>query len=157
MASYGFILVELVIAMVLMTLLLAAVLPFAKVAVTNYRLASAQIALVQQADYALHLLTQDLRTADPATVRIGSGADKITFHSRGYNMTYERDSFSILTRDLNNGAGAQPVTDFTHSALNDLNFAYHQGDTRIIDITLTVNDHDSRQSLTLHTSVYLEN
>ncbi len=147
---------EVVVSMALMTLLLAALLPFAKVAVKSYQVASAQITLVQQADYALHLLTRDLRTADPATVRI-SRADKITFHSRNYNMSYERDSFSILTRDLNNGAGAQPVTDLTHSALTDLNFSYHQGDTRIIDITLTVADFASLQSVTLQTSVYLEN
>lgn len=72
-------------------------------------------------------------------------------------MTYERGDFPILYRDLNNGAGAQPVTDLTHSALKNLHFSYHQGDTRIIDITLTADDLDSLQSLTLQTSVYLEN
>ena len=150
---------ELLIFMALMTLLLAAMLPFVKVSVKNYQVASAQIALAQQADYALHLLTRDLRNANPATVTIGSRADSISFQSRNYFMNYERNGLFILTRNLNNGAGAQPVTDFTHSAVNDLNFAYHEGDkgNRIIDIALTVEDFDSHQTLTLITSVYLEN
>lgn len=148
---------ELLVYMALMTLLLAALLPFVKVSVQNYQVASAQIALAQQADYALHLLTRDLRNADPATVTIGSNADNISFQSRGYFMNYERKGFPILYRDLNNGAGAQPITDLTHSAVNDLKFSYHQGDTRIIDIALTVENFDFRQTLTIVTSVYLEN
>lgn len=156
-ASGGFTLAELIITMALMTILLAALLPFVKASVKNYQLASDKITLVQQADYALNLLTQDLRTADPTTVRIGSHADNITFHSPKYSITYERGNLPILYRDLNNAAGSQPVTDLIHSALNNLTFAYHQGDPRIIDISLTVEDMDSLQSLTLQTSVYLEN
>ena len=156
-AGGGFILAELMISLSLVTLLLAALLPFLKVSVKNYQLASSQITLEQQAAYALHLLTRDLRTADPASVRIGSRGDNITFDSRRYHMTYERGLLPILYRDLNNAAGTQPINDNEHSALTDLKFSYHQGDTRIIDIFLTVKAIDTGQSLTLVTSVYLEN
>lgn len=153
--------VELVVSMALMTMLMAALLPFGRGSVRNYQLASSQITLEQQAAYALYLLTRDLRTATPGTVIIGSGTDNITFTSHAHgverSITYERGSLPILYRNLNNNAGAQPVTSLTHSALNKLSFSYHHGDTRVIDIILTVEDMVSQQLLTLTTSVYLEN
>ncbi len=142
--------------MALTTVLLAGLLPFTQAAVQNYRLTNTRLHLVQQAGYALHMVIRDLRTADPLTVTIGSSHDLVTFQSRNYLITYLRGDLPILYRNLNNGAGAQPVTDPAQAALSSLIFSYRR-DQRLVDITMTVSETVTGQSLTLVTSVYLEN
>jgi type II secretory pathway component PulJ len=156
-SAQGSTLIELVLYVALLPLLLAALLPFVQVAVKEHSVMRANLRLVEQSRVVMEMMTYDLQTADATTVMISGAGDEITFYSRGYIITYSHRVLDGLYRDLNNGAGAQPVIDAPHIALRNLHFAYHEGIRRVLDVTMLLEEVDSGQKLELTTSVYLWN
>ncbi|MEN6413519.1 MAG: prepilin-type N-terminal cleavage/methylation domain-containing protein [Veillonellales bacterium] len=162
----GFTLVELLIGMALTVLLLAVIFGLLFTSVRTWQTGSSRADIQQTARYGVDIMVRDLQYATKITISNPPASIDLWTSKYGaaQQITYKRVlvagpaiSRYVLTRDLHNGAGAQPVTGGGELAVSiaaltftDLTPAGHSG-TKTVGILLTVQD-DAGRSYTLETA-----
>lgn len=163
----GFTLVELLVGMSLMVLLLAGIFGLLFTSFKAWQTGSNRTDIQQNARYAMDIMIRDLQYASKITINTPPNSIDLWTNKYGtanQRITYNRvltsnptPSRYVLTRDLHNGAGGQPVTGggevvVTVSSLRftDLTPTGHSG-TKTVGIILTAQD-DAGRSYTLETA-----
>ncbi|MDU2065671.1 MAG: hypothetical protein E6713_12660 [Sporomusaceae bacterium] len=151
----GFTLVELTLYLALLPVLLSIGLPFMQIAIKEHQMIHSNIYLTEQSRMAVEMLRQDLLTADADSVHFGG--DDLYFTAQGKNITYVQSSQQGFYRDLNDGAGAQPILSSHHISLKKFFCFYPEQTHQLINLNLEFYDEQTGQSVTAKTAVYLWN